>query len=130
MEREAFDFRGELIFLLRWSTLLAALAYLISIPVLGVTLSMALGLAAGLLSLALRQWLMYRSIQRAKDGAPAMRVMLGGYTLRLLIVAVVFWLSSLTSFVHPVGTLIPLLFPKLVYTAEAAFHRKKGGKQA
>ena len=122
-------FRRELSMLMRRGVLLDIAAYLISIPFLGATLRFALGLALGHLILLVTLLLLNRSISRmaydAKhSGVTSQRRYLLLYALRLLLFAAGFGAALLLqSHIHPAAVCIPMLYPRLIYTAGALFQK-------
>lgn len=110
---------------------LNAVLYLFWSSLTGFTLSLALGLLAGTALLALYEFLLYRSVVssviRSTGGARAM--MAGGYFFRLLVIGVSFWLATKCPLLNPYGLLIPLLYPRLIYLAEAKWEKHKNQKQ-
>lgn len=111
-------------------------AYLISIPLIGVTLSFAAGLlldtAAMLGMLAVLSYSVRRMAEDAKRaGVTSQKRYLLLYGLRLLIFAVSFGASlMLRAYISPVGVVIPMLYPRLIYTAGALFTRSGSGRSS
>ena len=122
-------FRRELSLLMRRGLFLSIAAYLISVPVLGATLRFALGLAVGHLVLLGTLILLNRGISRmaydAKhSGVTSQRRYLLLYALRLLLFAVGFGAALLwRGYIHPVAVCIPMLYPRIIYTAGALFQK-------
>ncbi|MBR6762107.1 MAG: hypothetical protein IKM30_08770 [Oscillospiraceae bacterium] len=110
--------------LLRIALLLDAAAYGISIPFLGITVSFAMGLLLGTVVLWCYLLLLAKSIlvmaQQAKQtGTANPKRHMRYYVLRLLIFAVAFAAALLLWWIHPVGLVIPMLYPRLIYTGSA-----------
>ena len=122
-------FRAELAMLMRRGLWFDVAAYLISVPVIGATLRFALGLALGHLILLGSLLLLNRSISRmaydAKhSGTTSQRRYQLLYVLRLLLFAAGFGAALLLrGYIHPVAVCIPMLYPRIIYTAGALFQK-------
>ena len=122
-------FRRELVMLMRRGLFLSIAAYLISVPVIGATLRFALGLAVGHLVLLGTLILLNRGISRmaydAKhSGVTSQRRYLLLYALRLLLFAAGFGFALLLrGYIHPVAVCIPMLYPRIIYTAGALLQK-------
>jgi hypothetical protein len=122
-------FRRELLMLMRRGLFLSIAAYLISVPVIGATLRFALGLAVGHLVLLGTLILLNCGISRmaydAKhSGVTSQRRYLLLYALRLLLFAAGFGAALLLrGYIHPVAVCIPMLYPRIIYTAGALFQK-------
>ncbi len=104
--------------------LLDAAAYGISIPFLGITLSFAVGLLLGTVVLWLYLFLLAKSVlsmakQAKQTGIADHKRHMRYYVLRLLVFAAAFSASLLLWWIHPIGVVIPMLYPRLIYTASA-----------
>ena len=129
--------RAELRRMLLWSAVLDAAAYLISMLWLRVTAAFALGLLLGTVLLIGMLILLHISIVRmAEDakrtGVTSQRRYVLFYALRLAVFAVGFGTALvLRQYISPIGTAIPMLYPRIVYTAGALFspNRKSGDKK-
>ena len=109
------------------SVFLNLAAYLISVAVQGFTLSFAVGLLLG--TLLLFADLLSRSVSRSVEHAgarPEMR-MVSGYLLRLLLIGAVFLGATRISWINAAATVIPLIYPRLIYVGHACLH--KNGEQ-
>lgn len=124
--------------MLLWSAVLDAAAYLVSTLWLGFTASFALGLLLGTVLLFGMLVLLHLSIVKlAEDakrtGVTSQRRYVLFYALRLTVFAVGFGTALvLRRYISPVGTAIPMLYPRIVYTAGALFQRpdsKSGDKK-
>ena len=121
--------RKELKMLAGRAVFLNIAAYLMSVIILGVTLSFAVGLLLGTAvlfgSLLLLQYSLKRMAEDAKrTGVTNQRRYQMFYALRLLLFAVAFGTSLvLRVYISPVAVAIPMLYPRLIYTAGAIFFR-------
>jgi hypothetical protein len=121
--------KKELIMLLKRTVCLDIAAYLISILFIGVTLQFALGLLLGSAVLFITLLLIQVSVRRMaadakRSGVTSQRRYLLFYALRLFVFAAAFAASLLLpERISPVGTVIPMLYPRLIYTAGALFSR-------
>lgn len=126
-----FSFREEFAVLAKRAVLLDIAAYCMSIPFYGMTISFAAGLAAGTLvlfgSLFLLNLSLARMAEEAKrSGTSSQKRFLLFYGLRLGLFALAFGAALLSrGRVSPVGTALPVFYPRLVYTAQAMFRKKK-----
>ena len=113
-------------------------AYLISVIILGVTLRFALGLLLGTAVLFVTLLLLRISVLRmAEDakrtGVTSQRRYLLFYALRLGVFGTAFGAALIfRAQVSPVAAVIPMLYPRLIYTAGALFARsgfRESGKK-
>lgn len=110
-------------------------AYLISVIVLGVTLSFALGLLLGTAVLLISLLLLRESVLRMeadakRSGVTNQRRYLLFYALRLAVFGIAFGCAVVfRTWIHPVAVAGPMLYPRLIYTAGALFSGKNGGKR-
>ncbi|MBQ8922079.1 MAG: ATP synthase subunit I [Oscillospiraceae bacterium] len=120
----------ELKMLAKRSVFLNLAAYLVSVIVLGVTLSFALGLLLGTAvligTLLLMRYSLLRMAGEAKrTGVTSRRRWQLFYALRLLLFGAAFAAALLLRrYLSPVGVAVPMLYPRLIYTAGAVFHRR------
>ncbi|MBR6107006.1 MAG: ATP synthase subunit I [Oscillospiraceae bacterium] len=104
-------------------------AYLISVIVLGVTAAFAFGLLLGTAvligSLLLLRYSILRMETDAKrTGTASQRRHRMFYALRLMLFAAAFGTALvLREFISPVAVAVPMLYPRLIYTAGALFTR-------
>ena len=125
--------RKELRMLLIRCIFLNIAAYLISVPVIGFTLSFGTGLLLGTAGLSGSLLLLQISVkQMAEDakrsGAANQRRFALIYCLRLLVFAAAFGLALyLRKWISPVAAAIPFFYPRLIYTA-GAFLNRSGSK--
>ncbi|HAG14867.1 MAG TPA: hypothetical protein DCG49_13555 [Ruminococcus sp.] len=121
--------RQELSMLLKRTVWLNIAAYLISVPFLGATVSFAIGLLLGSVVLFVTLLLLQFSVRRMADdakrsGVTSQKRYLLFYALRLLVFAAAFAAALLLrTFISPLGTVIPMLYPRLIYTFGAVFSR-------
>ena len=112
-------------------------AYLISVIVLGATLSFALGLLLGTAVLLATLLLLKISVERMaadakRSGVTSQRRYLLFYAMRLGVFAVAFGAAViLRKYISPVAVAVPMLYPRLIYTLGAVFQRtgKAGQKR-
>lgn len=118
----------ELKFLLPRALVLDLAVYLISLPVYGLCAEVPLGLLAGTSVMLLNFIILGLSSERAVERplASAKGYMFGSYMIRLLITGLLFFAGIKCPSLNLVAAAIPQLYPKLVYTADAAL-KKKGG---
>lgn len=129
--------RQEIIDILRRAVFLDIAAYLISVIVLGATLSFALGLLLGTAVLLATLFLLKISVERMaadakRSGVTSQRRYLLFYAMRLGVFAVAFGAAViLRNYISPVAVAIPMLYPRLIYTLGALFQRtgKAGQKR-
>lgn len=123
--------RQEIRSLAKRSVFLDIAAYLISTPFLGVTLSFALGLLLGTAVLLVTLMLLKISVERMaedakRSGVTSQRRYLLFYVARLAIFGVAFGAALLLQqYLSPVAVVIPMLYPRLIYTAGAVFSGSK-----
>ena len=122
-------FRQEIAMLMRRGFFLSLAAYCISIPFLGLTLRFALGLLLGTGVLLGSLWLLQISITRMageakRSGTANQRRYLLFYALRLALFALGFGAALLLrQHISPVAVCIPMLYPRIIYTAGAALQK-------
>ncbi len=102
--------------------------FLISIVFIGLNLSVLIGLLLGTSVMLLNMLLLGMFIERVLAGSKtkAKFTMTTGYLFRLLIVGILFFASIKFDFIHPVGAMIPLFYPKVIYTGGAILKHKRG----
>ncbi len=125
----ADQMQQEIRMLARRAVFLNIAAYLISVIVLGATLAFAAGLVLGT-GVMLGSLLILRySIQRMetdarRTGTASQRRHQFYYALRLLLFAAAFGTAVvLRRYLSPAAVAIPMIYPRLVYTAGALFTR-------
>ena len=115
--------------LMKRAVFLDIAAYLISVMFLGVTLSFALGLLLGTAVLLISLLLLRISVLRMEEdarryGTSSQRRHLLFYAARLGVFALGFGAALLLrGRISPVAAVIPMLYPRIVYTAGALFSR-------
>lgn len=125
----ADSLRQEIHALMKRAVFLDIAAYLISVMFLGVTLSFALGLLLGTAVLYASLLLLRVSVLRMEEdarrcGTASQRRHLLFYAARLGVFAAAFSAALLyREQISPVAAVIPMLYPRLVYTAGALFSR-------
>ena len=119
--------RQELRMLMTRAAFLDLAAYLLSIPFLGVTASFALGLLLGTAVLLCSLLLLSVSVRKTAEdakrfGTASQRRHQLFYALRLTVFAAGFGTAIvLRAYISPLGTALPMLYPRLIYTAGALF---------
>lgn len=104
-------------------------AYLISVIVCGATVSFAVGLLLGTAVLLGTLLLLKISVERMaadakRSGVTSQRRYLLYYAMRLGVFAAAFGTAViLRSYISPVAVAVPMLYPRLIYTAGALFQR-------
>ena len=129
--------RQEILDIFKRAVFLDIAAYLISVIVLGATLSFALGLLLGTAVLLATLFLLKISVERMaadakRSGVTSQRRYLLFYAMRLGVFAVTFGAAViLRKYVSPVAVAVPMLYPRLIYTLGAVFQRtgKAGQKR-
>lgn len=129
--------RQEILDIFKRAVFLDIAAYLISVIVLGATLSFALGLLLGTAVLLVTLFLLKISVERMaadakRSGVTSQRRYLLFYAMRLGVFAVAFGAAViLRKYVSPVAVAVPMLYPRLIYTLGAVFQRtgKAGQKR-
>ncbi|MBP0968261.1 MAG: ATP synthase subunit I [Oscillospiraceae bacterium] len=113
--------------LMKRAVFLNIAAYLCSIIAVGVTLRFASGLLLGTAVLFCTLLLLRLSVLRMEDdakryGTTSQRRYLLFYALRLLVFAAAFAAALLfRTRISPVAVVIPMLYPRLIYTAGSLF---------
>ncbi len=114
---------AELLHIGKWSVILDAAAYCIGIPFLGVRLPFAMGLLLGTITMLGSMWLLSRTMlkiaEQAKETGTHDRRYLKSYLLRMLMTGTAFVIAYRYRPVAALGTAIPLLYPRLIYTLGA-----------
>ncbi len=123
-------FRAEMKALICRTLLLDLAAVLIRGMFPGETLPFALGLLLGSAVMLADLLLLNRAVRAmARDaeagGTSSQRRFQGNYLLRMLLFGAVFAAALLLPRISPAGVAIPMLYPRLIYTAGALFSRSK-----
>ena len=129
--------RQEILDIFKRAVFLDIAAYLISVIVLGATLSFALGLLLGTAVLLATLFLLKISVERMaadakRSGVTSQRRYLLFYAMRLGVFAVAFGAAViLRKYISPVAVAVPMLYPRLIYTLGALLQRtgKAGQKR-
>ena len=118
----------ELKFLLPRAAVFDCVIYLISLPVYKLCAEIPLGLLAGTAVMLLNFIILGLSAERAVERplSWAKGIMFGSYMLRLLITGVLFYAGLKLPQIHLLAAAIPQLYPKLAYTLDAMFKKKRG----
>lgn len=122
---------GELKMMAPWVLLFDAVAYIVSLPFMGINYSMALGLLLGTVVLSANLIILGNAAETALNHKErsAKFHMAGSYVLRCLIAAAAIGLSFKFSFVlNPIGTAVPLFYPKLIYILNSLINRERRSK--
>ncbi len=122
----------ELKFIALPAVVLDAVVLLAAAPFFGFTLAGVLGLLLGNAAMLANFILLGYSTERAveKSAKSAQRYMLLFYVIRFVIMGAVLALAFYSDRINGLYTVVPLLYPKIIYTLSAAFpsiFRKKGG---
>lgn len=116
---------GEIRGILKRAVFLDIAAYLISVTVCGATLSFALGLLLGTAVLLATLLLLKISVERMaadakRSGVTSQRRYLLYYAMRLGVFGAAFGAAViLRKYISPVAVAVPMLYPRLIYTAGA-----------
>jgi len=122
----SFNFKREMKFILLWSLSLDLIAYGISIIFMGINISFLTGLAIGNTALFINLRLLNRSVEKIAVSANRKKnSMMGGYLIRSLISCSAVVISFRFDWINTVGAVLPLFYPKVIYTLYSIF---KGGK--
>lgn len=119
------DFKKEMRFILICSVCLDIAFYLVSIFFIGITLRMALSLIAGNIVLIINLRLLYSSVLKHTSGRmTGKNPMMKGYLLRSLIACVAIAAGFMLDLLNPVGIMLPLFYPKMIYTVHSIIVRR------
>lgn len=116
---------GEIRSILKRAVFLDIAAYLISVTVCGASLSFALGLLLGTAVLLTTLLLLKISVERMaadakRSGVTSQRRYLLYYAMRLGVFGAAFGTAViLRKYISPVAVAVPMLYPRLIYTAGA-----------
>ena len=122
----SFNFKNELKFILLWTLSLDLIAYGISVLFIGINIRFLIGLALGSTALFINLWHLNRSVSRiAVSGGRGRNPMMGGYLFRSLIACITVIISFRFDWINTVGAVLPLFYPKVIYTLYSIV---KGGK--
>ncbi len=122
------NLKSELKFIGKYSLVLNIVAYLVSLAVVGLNISMLLGLLIGTVVEFVYLIMLYKSIEKSVglNEKSAQSKMMGGYLLRLLVIGVAMVTAFKVSCINPVGVFLPVFYPKIIYVGGAIFKRKGG----
>ncbi|MCQ2416726.1 MAG: ATP synthase subunit I [Oscillospiraceae bacterium] len=116
--------------LMKKAVILDIAAYLISLLFYGLTISFAAGLVLGTAVLFAMLYLLRLSVCRAADdairyGTTSQKRYMLYYALRILVFGIAFaGALHFRNQVSPVAAVIPMIYPRLIYTADAIFKKK------
>ncbi len=118
----------ELSMLIPWSLILDSIIFLATLPVYKLGIQIPLGLALGTLTMIVNIIVLGLACERAVERpvASAKRFMFGAYILRMSIIGCSFLLAFHLECINPLAAIIPVFFPKIIYTA-SGFIKSKGG---
>ncbi len=118
----------ELSLLIPWSLILDSIIFLATLPVYKLRIQIPLGLALGTLTMIINIIVLGLSCERAveRPAASAKRFMFGSYVLRMVVIGCLFVLAFRSECINPLAAVIPVFFPKIIYTA-SGFIKSKGG---
>ena len=126
---EAELLKKDLLHMAKWAAILDGVAYGISIVFLGLTLPFAFGLILGTVAMLISMWLLSRAVlriaERAKQTGTHDRSYLASYLLRLMIVGIAFVIAYRYRPIAALGAVIPLLYPRIIYTVGALLPERK-----
>lgn len=122
----SFNFKEEIKFIALWSTALNLIVYGISIIITGINISILAGLVLGTAILIINMSHLHKSIIRITTiGGRGKNPMMNGYLFRSLIACIGIFISFKIDFINVLGTVLPLFYPKVIYTVHSIV---KGGK--
>ena len=110
-------------------SILGVLEAVVVLFAFGVNTAMLLGVLLGCLCAVLNFVLTARDIQKNidKSESEAKLAAMGGYYLRLILIAVVIFLAIKLPWLNVYTTVIPLVFPRIVILSYGLFGKKKSG---
>jgi hypothetical protein len=121
-----FNLKNEMKFIFLRTMAINLIVYGVSVVFIGINFTMITGLLLGSGVLFFNLHHLYRSIVKITSfGGKGKNPMMGGYILRSLIVCIAVAISLKCSFINTVGTVLPLFYPKVIYTLYSIV---KGGK--
>lgn len=126
LEKEVLKKEFKMIFIR--SIFLNIAAYLISVIFIGFTFPIAVGLLFGTFGMFLNLFLLNKSIYNIvkSGGYKGSKKMAAWYIIRMAIISLILIMAMLWCTSCMIGSLIPFVYPKLVYGGKTLF--KKGGK--
>lgn len=125
LEKEAFVKEFKMIFIK--SIFLNIAAYLISVIFIGFTLPMAAGLLLGTSGMFFNLFLLNKSIYNIvkNGGYKGSKKMTAWYILRMAIISLILTVAMLWCTSCMIGSLIPFVYPKLVYGGKTLFRKEE-----
>ncbi len=120
----------ELTFLVPRAVAAAGVIYLITLPLYGFCVDVPLGIVLGTIVMLVNFILIGYSAERAVERpiSSAKRYMMLFYGIRMAICAALFILAAKSKYINLPSAVIPLFFPKIIYTLDAAVKKRKEGK--
>lgn len=119
------EFKKEMRFIFIWSVFLDVLFYILSVLIIGLNYETALSLIAGNTVLFINLRLLYNSILKNTNGAQTGKnPMMKGYLFRSLIACIAIAAGFMLPFLNAVGIMIPLFYPKIIYTVHSIIVRR------
>lgn len=122
----------ELKHIIKWALLLDIAVYIISVPFLGLTLSMLAGIAGGTIIMFLDMTLLSMNVSslvvnanESNSGKSGVKAGFA-YFFRMIIVCAWFYCAISVPWINIAGAVIPLFYPKLIYFSGAIFNKKGG----
>ncbi len=121
--------RQEIRSLAKRAVLLDLAAYLLSVIFIGATAAFACGLLLGTAVLICSLLLLKTSVERMaydakRSGVTNQRRYQLFYALRLAVFGIAFGAAVVfRQYIHPAAVVIPMMYPRLIYTAGALFSR-------
>ncbi|MGN1411742.1 MAG: ATP synthase subunit I [Oscillospiraceae bacterium] len=118
------DFNKECLYLFKGSCILNAIIFVISL-ILKMNISVLVGLLLGTGILFINLNLLRRDLDNAiKYGNNKARLMCG-YLLRYLLIGCAFYFATKVKIINPCGVIIPLFYPRVLYTLKSIINNKK-----
>lgn len=119
------DFKSECYFILKGSCMMNVIIFIISL-VFKMNVSVFLGLLLGTGVLFINLNLLRRDLDNAvKYGNNRFKLMCG-YLLRYLLIGCAFYFATNVKVINPFGVIVPMFYPKILYTLKSIINNKKG----
>lgn len=118
------DFNRECLYLFKGSCILNVIIFVISL-ILKMNISVLVGLILGTGILFINLNLLRHDIDNAiKYGNNKVRLMCG-YLLRYFLIGCAFYFATKVKIINPFGVIIPLFYPRVLYTLGSIIKNKK-----
>lgn len=118
--------KDELKLIMPWSIAADVAAYLISLPFVGFGVAFPTGLLCGTLVMLVNFFVLWLSVRGSfrvsTQKAPPLMVVM--YLVRFAIIGVVFYLTLQIEYVSTLAFIIPLFYPKIIYTVKALIKKE------